>query len=242
MQGDLESAVQWLEMADLASDPGVMFFWLEVPHITQCRILLAQGSEASLQEAEEKLIVYGKTNETQNNAHQLIDILLLQSLVYQKQSRTEKALATVARAITLAEPGGILRPFLDLGPEMGGLLARLSQRGVAPAYVARVLAAFPVGMEDETLLQLADGPDSSMAASNLVRGPSPSLVESLTPRELAVLALLVQGLTNKEIAQKLVITHGTVRQHAYNLYQKLQVNNRQQAVLKAAELGIRFPE
>jgi ATP/maltotriose-dependent transcriptional regulator MalT len=57
-----------------------------------------------------------------------------------------------------------------------------------------------------------------------------------------VLALLAQGLTNKEIAQRLVISHGTVRQHAYNLYQKLQVNNRQQAVLKAAELGIRFPE
>ncbi|KPK02953.1 MAG: hypothetical protein AMJ56_20305, partial [Anaerolineae bacterium SG8_19] len=63
-----------------------------------------------------------------------------------------------------------------------------------------------------------------------------------TPRELDVLALLAQGLTNKEIAQRLVISHGTVRQHAYNLYQKLQVNTRQQAVMKAVDLGIRFPE
>jgi ATP/maltotriose-dependent transcriptional regulator MalT len=68
------------------------------------------------------------------------------------------------------------------------------------------------------------------------------LVEPLTARELDVLALLAQGLTNKEIAQRLVISHGTVRQHAYNLYQKLQVNSRQQAVMKAADLGIRFPE
>ena len=149
MQGDLASAVRWLEMADLATDPGVMFFWLEVPHITQCRILIAQGSEASLQEAGEKLAVYRKTNETQNNTRQLIDILLLQSLIYQKQSQSDKALAALTRAITLAEPGGFIRPFLDLGPEMAGLLVRLSQRGVAPEYIARILAAFPDEMKDE---------------------------------------------------------------------------------------------
>jgi LuxR family maltose regulon positive regulatory protein len=242
MQGDLESAVRWLEMADLAPDPGVMFFWLEVPHITQCRILVAQGSEASLQEAGEKLAVYEKINTTQNNTHQLIDILLLQSLVYQKQSQSEKALATVARAITLAEPGGLIRPFLDLGPEMAELLVRLSQTGVALAYVGRILAAFPDEMKDEKALQVADGADSSIAATTVAQGTSASLVEPLTPRELDVLALLAQGLTNKEIAQRLVISHGTVRQHAYNLYQKLQVNSRQQAVMKAADLGIRFPE
>ena len=93
-------------------------------------------------------------------------------------------------------------------------------------------------------------PASSAFAGTLAHGrlSSPAgdatrgLVEPLTPRELDVLALLAQGLTNKEIAQRLVITHGTVRQHAYNLYQKLQVNSRQQAVTKAADLGIRFPE
>lgn len=57
-----------------------------------------------------------------------------------------------------------------------------------------------------------------------------------------MLALMTQGLTNKEIAQQLSISHGTVRQHAYNLFQKLQVNTRQQAVLKAADLGIQLPE
>ena len=85
----------------------------------------------------------GRQTGPQNNTRQLIDILLLQSLVYQKQSQSDKALATLAGAITLAEPGGFIRPFLDLGPEMAGLLVRLSQRGVAPAYIARILAAFP---------------------------------------------------------------------------------------------------
>ena len=243
MQGDLESAVHWLEMADLATDPGVMFFWLEVPHITQCRILLAQGTEASLQQAGEKLAVYEKNNTTQNNTRQLIDVLLLQSLVYQKHSQSDEVLATLRRAITLAEPGGFIRPFLDLGPEMEELLMSLSQRGAAQAYIVRILAAFPGEMKDERALHGADGADISMAVSTLAQGPSSSsLVEPLTPRELDVLALLAQGLTNKEIAERLVISHGTVRQHAYNLYRKLQVNSRQQAVMTAADLGIRFPE
>jgi LuxR family maltose regulon positive regulatory protein len=242
MQGDLESAVRWLGMADLTSDPDVMFFFLEVPHITQCRILIAQGSKTSLQEAGEKLAVYRKTNETQNNTRQLIDILLLQTLIYQKQSQSDKALAALARAITLAEPGGFVRPFLELGPEMAELLVRLSKRGVAPEYISRIGAAFPDEMKNDRLLELLDGADLSLAANTLAQAPSSSLVEPLTPRELDVLALLVQGLTNREIGQQLAISHGTVRQHAYNLYQKLQVNSRQQAVIKAADLGIQFPE
>jgi LuxR family maltose regulon positive regulatory protein len=227
MQGDLQSAVHWLEMVELGTDPGVMFFWLEVPHITQCRILTALGSETSLNEAGEKLALYVKTNEAENNIPLLVDILLLQSLVDQKQSRSDKALASLARAIALAEPGGSIRPFLDLGPEMAGLLESLRQKGVAQKYIARILAAFPDEMKGERPLQAADGADLS-------------LVEPLTPRELDVLALLAQGLTNKEIAQRLVISHGTVRQHAHNLFQKLKVNNRLQAVTKASELGIRF--
>lgn len=242
LQGDLESANQWLEMADLAPDPGVMFFWLEAPHITQCRILIAQGSEASLQEAGEKLAVYEKTNKAQNNTHRLVEILLLQSLRYQKQSQNDEALATLARAVTLAEPGGYIRPFLELGLEMAKMLMDLSQKGMALEYIARILTSFPDEMKGETALQMVDGADLSLAANTFTQSPSLSLVEPLTPRELDVLALMAQGLTNQEIAQRLTISHGTVKQHAYNLYQKLQVNTRQQAVMKAADLGIRFPE
>ncbi len=243
LQGDLASAVRWLEMADLATDSGIMFFWIEVPRITQCRMLIAQGSEAGLQEAGEKLAVYGKTNKAENNTRQLIDILLLQSLVYQKQSQSDQALVALAQAITLAEPGGFIRPFLDLGPEMAGLLVRLSQRGVALEYIARILAAFQDETKDEEpALSTPKGRTTKALDPSLVLGPSSLLVEPLTPRELDVLTLLAQGLTNKEIAQRLVISPGTVRQHAYNLYQKLQVHSRQQAVARASDLGILSPE
>ncbi len=118
----------------------------------------------------------------------------------------------------------------------------LSQRGVALEYISRILSSFPDEMKGESASQMADGADLSLAAITFAQGSSSSLVEPLTPRELDVLALMAHGLTNKEIAQRLAISHGTVRQHAYNLYQKLQVNTRQQAVLKAADLGIHFPE
>jgi LuxR family maltose regulon positive regulatory protein len=245
-------------MTDLATDSGIMFFWIEVPRITQCRVLIAQGTEASLQEAGEKLAAYWKADKAENNTRQSIDILLLQSLNYQKQSQSDQALAALAHAITLAEPGGFIRPFLDLGIEMAELLARLSQRGVALEYIARILAAFRMSgdgrrMTDENgsvIDHRRSAPASSVVVSTQARGRLSSpvgdatggLVEPLTPRELDVLALLAQGLTNKEIAQSSVIAHGTVRQHAYNLYQKLQVNNRQQAVKKASDLGILFPE
>jgi LuxR family maltose regulon positive regulatory protein len=208
-------------------------------------MLIAKGSEASLQEAGEKLAAYRKMNEVQNNTRQLIDILLLQSLIYQKQSQSDQALSTLARAITLSEPGGFIRPFLDLGTEMAGLLVRLSQRGVALEYISQILAAFRVsddGRQTKDENGSVIGRRVSAPASSVVDGRSLELVEPLTPRELDVLALLAQGLTNKEIAESLVISHGTVRQHAYNLYQKLQVNSRQQAVRKAADLGILFPE
>jgi len=240
LQGDIESAVPWLETADLASDPGVMFFWLEVPHITQCRILIAQGTEASLQDAGEKLTLFEKTSEAQNNIPLLIDILLLQSLRYQKQSQSNEALVALARAITLAEPGGYIRPFLDLGSEMVGMLVHLSQKGVALEYIERILVSFPDEMKDERDSKMVNGADLPLAASTPAQSPLSSLVEPLTARELDVLALMAQGLTNKEIAQRLTISHGTVRQHAYNLYQKLQVNTRQQAVMKAADLGIQL--
>ncbi|MFC2046642.1 response regulator transcription factor, partial [Chloroflexota bacterium] len=88
-----------------------------------------------------------------------------------------------------------------------------------------------------------DGPPAPARVLSSPAGDATGgLVEPLTPRELDVLALLAQGLTNKEIAQRLVISPGTVKQHAYNLYQKLQVGNRQQAVKRASDLEIRFPE
>ena len=236
LRGDLASAVRWLQTAELTTVAGIMFLWLEIPHVTQCRVLVAEGSDASLREAEGLLLNYAQENEASHNTRQLIDILLLQALACQKQEQTEKALTVLERAVTLARPGGWIRPFVELGPVMAGLLEQLHGDGVATDYVEQILAALQT--KDEG--QRTKGPDPS-----LILRPSPptgvatgGLVEPLTNRELQVLELMAQRLTNKEIAAQLVISVGTVKQHAYNINQKLGVRGRRQAVAKATSLGI----
>jgi ATP/maltotriose-dependent transcriptional regulator MalT len=123
---------------------------------------------------------------------------------------------------------------------MAGLLHRLrhtgrAMPGEATSYVDRILAAFGPETEHEQ-------PAASSATIGLLSPPIPidsgDLIEPLTQRELEVLALLAQHLTYREIAGQLFLSHGTVGQHVVRIYQKLQVNNRQQALVKAQALGI----
>jgi LuxR family maltose regulon positive regulatory protein len=225
----LTSAVRWLRTAGLTTEGGIMFYWLEVPRVTRCRVLIAEGSAAGLQKAEGILRNLEQVKEARHNTRQLIDILLLEAMLHHKQGHTDRTLAALERALGLAHPGGWIRPFVELGPTMAGLLDGLRQQGVVPSYVTQILTAFPT--KDE-------GRKTDTEPLSFVAGPSSSLVEPLTNRELEVLELMAQRLTNKEIAAQLVISVGTVKQHAYNINQKLNVRGRRQAVAKATSLGI----
>jgi LuxR family maltose regulon positive regulatory protein len=214
-----------------------MFYWLEVPHVTRCRVLIAQGSAASLQEADETLQFLEQLKEARHNTRQLIELLMLQAMLHQKQGQTGRALAALEHALTLAHPGGLIRPFVELGPTMAGLLEQLHRDGVATDYVERILAALQT--EDEGRRTQGADPSLVLRPLSLPAGDATGgLVETLTNRELEVLELMAQRLTNKEIAAQLVISVGTVKQHAYNINQKLNVRGRRQAVAKATSLGI----
>jgi LuxR family maltose regulon positive regulatory protein len=138
-----------------------------------------------------------------------------------------QALDALSEAVRLAEPEGYIRSFVDEGAPMGTLLYHLRKRdrksGATP-YLDTVLAAF----QQESMGQIPAGEQTKAQA----------LPDSLSQRELQVLQLIIQGASNQEIAQELVITYDTVKRHVSHIFSKLGVNNRVQAVKQARNLGL----
>jgi len=155
----------------------------------------------------------------------VIELLALRALALDAQGKTHRALDDVRRALALAEPEGYLRIFVDEGPPMARLLYEAAARGIMPEYAGRLLAAFSA----------AEPP-----RDGLLRGADTGagMVEPLSGRELEVLGLVAEGLSNREIAQTLVISPKTVKRHTSSIYGKLGVHSRTQAVAKARVLGI----
>ena len=136
------------------------------------------------------------------------------------------------QALSLAEPGGFIRLFVDLGPRMADLLKQLIKQNVAVGYIGRILAAFN---EDEQRAMQAESDHLTAPSPPLSTQP---LLEPLTNRELQIMDLLGQRLQNKEIAAKLFISTTTVKGHLQNIYQKLEVGKRREAIEKAMKIGI----
>jgi LuxR family maltose regulon positive regulatory protein len=233
-QGKLEPAARHLQTDNLTTDSGIMFYWLECPRLTHCRILIAQETPAALRQAAEKLKAYAQANRKEHNTHRLIEILLLQTLLYRKQGQSDKALVVLKQSVTLARPGCFIRPFVETGSEIIHLLDQLRKQDVAPNYIEQILNAFSDYPPEIT--PLAEPLQTDFQSEDEPR-PSP-LLDSLTNRELDVLQLLAQRFSNKEIAAQLFISPLTVKKHTVNLYRKLGVGNRRQAVGKAAALGL----
>ncbi len=138
-------------------------------------------------------------------------------------------------AMILAEPGGWIRPFVEAGPVMASLLERLDAAGSEQSYIQRLLAAFESGGATVSVDAL---PTPSAEISTARDRPEP---DALTQRELDILELVAQRFQNKEIAERLFISTHTVNDHLKNIYQKLHVTNRRQAVDRANEKGILDP-
>lgn len=213
--------------------------FLEVPALTQARLSLVQPTPARLEKGLHITQHWLQTVETAHNTYLTIAILALQALIYEAQGQYAQALVVLERSLMLAQPIGLLRTYVDLGPVMAQLLRVLARRGVASGYIGQILAAFgspPVEI-NLAVPQPAVNPPTPAA------GADPSsfevgLIEPLSDRELEVLWLLFDRFSNKEIAQHLVISPLTVKKHTSNIYQKLRVNNRRGAVTKAQELGL----
>ncbi len=198
-----------------------------VPQLTLPKILLAQDTPDSLEQAAEVLTQLHTFVTATHNTRVTIEVLALQALLHDAQGNEPAALTHLQQALSLAEPGGFIRLFVDLGPQLASLLKRLPQVGVNPQYIDQILDAFG----DLTPLLT----DANVTARSMSQT---EMVERLTAREHEVLILLGQRLTDKEIAQALVISVPTVKQHTSHIYQKLQVNGRREAVAQAMRLGL----
>ena len=125
----------------------------------------------------------------------------------------------------LSNEKGFTRIFVDEGPPMARLLYEAVTHGITPDYARRLLAAFPVAEPEQTV------PLKTQASKS-------DLIEPLSERELEVLQLIAEGLTNREIADRLFLSLNTVKVHTRNIYGKLDVHHRTDAVAKARALGI----
>jgi LuxR family maltose regulon positive regulatory protein len=154
----------------------------------------------------------------------LIEVLILQSRAYQSLDNTNQAIAHLERALALGEPQGYMRIFLDEGQPVAQLLYEAARRGISQTYVGKLLKAY----QPETGEPL---PGAALKAKR-------RLVEPLSEREIEILEQIAEGLSNREIAQRLYLSTSTVKSHIYNIYGKLDVHSRTKAVAKARALGI----
>jgi len=202
-----------------------------VPQLTPVKLLLAEKTTASLATAGEKLDELEEFLRLTHRMNSLIDVLALQALVLDASGSEPKALAKLDEAMALAEPGGVIRSFVDLGAPMADLLRRAMRQRTERGFCHNLLEAF--GCE-QTLATAGDPP----AAGAGEPAQAPYDLDPLTNRELDTLELLSQRLQNKEIACRLCISTQTVGTHLKRIYQKLDVHGRRQAVKRAVEKGI----
>ncbi len=224
-QGNLAAAIRWAETSGL-SEASDLSYPREQEYLTLVRVRIAQGREhpASpfLSQALVLLVRLQEDAEAKMRMRSMLEILLLHALALQAQGIPTEALAALGGALLLAEPEGYIRLFLDEGPPMVALLRQAQKHDILPGYVAHLLAAF-----------------AQAGASLHLPDPNASpLVEPLTGREREVLQLLVDGASNREIAQRLVLSVNTVKKHVFNICGKLGVQSRTQAIAKARTLDL----
>jgi LuxR family maltose regulon positive regulatory protein len=227
--GEPEKAMRWAEgtRASFASGEGgqrLPAAFIETLQTTLARAYLAQGQAEEALAALEPLLAPA---EAAGAFLHVIEVCALKALALHALGDTPAVLASLERSLALAEPEGFARVYLNEGAPMARLLREAAARGIHVEYARKLLDGFGVWEYE----RMGESP-------TLTHTPTPKLTDPLTPRELDVLHLISQGLSNKDIAEKLVIALNTVKRHTSSVYTKLEVKSRTQAVVRARELGL----
>jgi LuxR family maltose regulon positive regulatory protein len=185
---------------------------------SKSRVFIAQGKYSNALEILDAEYNTAKERELKD---EMLLSLILRAITYSAMRDQNKALRLLEEGIRMAKPNGFTRIFVDEGPQMAKLLYSLLSEGKHTEYIQKILAPFPV--------------EQSSRMPSEVEG---EWIELLSEREIEVLQLIAEGLTNQEVGSKLYLSLNTVKVHTRNIYSKLNVNNRTQAVTKARALGL----
>ena len=222
LQKDVRSARRWAASftPELQAAQGVPLY---PEQLVLAKVLAAENTSDSRSRAFLVLKQLEGFATSIHNKPLLMETLAVQALLHEQDGDERAALTALDSAIELAQPGGWIRLFVDLGPRMARLIVRLeelSERGSASVYVEKILQAF-------------------LDAGSTLQSPHlEEMTAPLTNREFEILALLAERWSNREIADKLMISPKTVKRHTMNIYQKLKVNSRRQAASAAERLGL----
>lgn len=227
LQGRPGSATGWTKTG-VPGPAGAMLFWTEIPCVTRCRALIAQGSTTGLTEAEEYLRQYVQLNENHHNVCHLIETLGLLAVACWMRGKQQEALAVLERALACAAEGEVIFPFMEAGQPMPEMLRHFASQKGCTEFMRRVSEALQT-VRTPPMNILAGTPRKDAAAATWNR-------ESLTHRELEILELAAKRLQNKEIANQLFVSPETVKTHIKHLYQKLGVSNRREIAAVAGEI------
>jgi LuxR family maltose regulon positive regulatory protein len=212
------------EAIDLVADEGRRLTITEIPdyrsevkYLTLLRVKMASGKTQMIPESLERLHQAMKENKRVGG---VIEVLILKALALQAQGRLDEGLVALGNALSLAKPEGYVRAFVDEGEPIGRLLQHAAAQGIELDYVTKLLAALGARTQPEKPLA------------------GPPMEEELTQREKEVLRLIAAGLSNRDSAELLVVTEGTVKKHLNNIFGKLGVRSRTHAVARAKELDL----
>jgi LuxR family maltose regulon positive regulatory protein len=228
LMGKNEQALRWVSDKNLeelvAQKAGVPRFdpmW-EIHSQTLTRVYISQGRYDDALRVIEPMLDIAKASKRMRS---VLKMLAMQAVVLKSMGEHQDALQTLEQALNLGEEEGFVRTFLDEGEPMVQLLYEATAHGIVPDYAGHLLAEFT-------------SPQQFSESRRSDKKDRVEMVEPLSERELEVLELIAEGLSNQEIARRLHISLSTVKGHSSNIYGKLAVNKRIQAVARAKELGI----
>ena len=230
-QGNVSAAGQWAKRSDLLLNDELKYMDMPGEFATLIRVYVAQ------ERFDEALALLNWMEEIEHRLDRkgrLLELSLLQALTFQAKGEPEQSVRPLQIILPVAEAGGYARLFLDEGPPINTLLRRLltADIGSHKAYVQGLLQAYAAEQNQQP------APSPSPSIPTFTASAAASLIEPLSDREIEVLGLIAEGLSNQEIANRLVIAEGTVKKHIHNIFGKLDVRRRTQVVLRARELGL----